>query len=213
MRRDLALAVGGRLVADAIDVVRRYAGLDWSGGGPEVWAFQYFDRTPAVFDDVVTPVDVLCAASMHPGLSRHDLAFFVDQRAGLSAWLAGADPNVTLWDADERTLRHVESLTSFEPAVTLSLLTKVLHRKRPLLIPLLDRHVVDFYRPVTGERRPVLAWPGLLEAIRADLGSPEQRLLVQTAAEISGAMTRVGDADVTIGSLRFIDIAIWMSAR
>jgi hypothetical protein len=213
MKRDLALAVGGRVVPDAIDVVRRYAGLDWSGGGPEVWAFQYFDRIPAVLDNVVSPVDVLCAASMHPGLSRDDLAFFVDQKDELSAWLDVVDPNLTLWDSDDRVLRNVESLASFEPAVTLSLLTKVLHRKRPRLIPLLDRHVVDFYRPITGERRPVLAWPGLLRAIRADLGSPELRLLVQTAAEMSGAMTRVGDADATIGLLRFIDIAIWMSAR
>jgi hypothetical protein len=42
---------------------------------------------------------------------------------------------------------------------------------------LLDRHIVDHYRPITGERRPTSAWPGVVRGIRDDLATPVSALL------------------------------------
>ncbi len=79
----IPIQVGGRDVPDTLHHIRRYCGLTWSGGSPETWAYRYFDLVPGESPDEVTSVDVLAAASLHPGLSRTDLGFFVD-RTGAS---------------------------------------------------------------------------------------------------------------------------------
>lgn len=209
MDTSLPLAAAGRVVPNAVDNVRRYVGLEWSGNPPEVWAFPYYDMVPSEHDDVVTPIDVLAASALHPGLSRAELAFFVEYADEISAWLAAVDPDQRLW-TDAKSLEHLYALVGFADQVPLTLLTKVLHRKRPGFIPLLDRHVVDWYRPVTGERRPIAAWPKLIRAIHNDLGTPEQRLIVAVA---TGSALKGFDGDVEMPLLRFVDIAIWMASR
>ena len=215
----ISFTVGGRLIADTADLVRRYAGLPWSGGPPEVWAWPYYDLVPSAPDNTVTPLDVLAAGALHPGLSRRDLAFFVERSADLAAWLAvvptdEAQEPATLWFADDGLLDHVGELARLADGVQLTLLSKVLHRKRPGVVPLLDRHIVDRYRPVTGERRPIEAWPGVLRGIRDDLASPEDRFVLLMAASEIARESAGPDGEATdLGLLRFIDIAVWMESR
>ncbi len=40
---DLPIVAAGREIPDALDRIRRYCGLRWSGGPPETWAWPYFD--------------------------------------------------------------------------------------------------------------------------------------------------------------------------
>jgi hypothetical protein len=87
------------------------------------------------------------------------------------------------------------------------LLSKVLHRKRPSLIPLLDRHIIDWYRPVTGERSATLAWAPIIRAMQQDL-----------VGDVNGSLTEIADAlRLELASpppaIRLIDIAIWMGAQ
>ena len=50
------LELGGRELPDALDDVRRYCGLPWSGGQGEVSAFLYYDAlSERREDDVVRP--------------------------------------------------------------------------------------------------------------------------------------------------------------
>ena len=206
----IPLEVGGRTLVDATDHVRRYVGLDWSAGPPEVWAFAYYDATPTDDDDHVGAIDVVCAAALHPSLRRSDLEFFVRRRDDLTEWLAAVPPDQQLWDADAALLAHLDALTRFDPDVPLTLLTKVLHRKRPSFIPLLDRHVIDFYRQPGDSRQVLDAWPQVVRRIRDDLATPEQRLLIAVA------IPSVHDHDgnpIPISLLRYIDIAIWMQSR
>lgn len=153
---------------------------------------------------------VLCAAALHPGLSRSDLAFFVERDADLTSWLAAVPPEQHLWAADDDLLAHLDALADFEPDVAITLLTKVLHRKRPDFVPLLDRHVIDFYRRPGDPRRANEAWPLVIRRIRDDLGTPEQRLLVAMA---TSTVDDDAEARVPLSMLRFIDIAIWMERR
>lgn len=83
------------------------------------------------------------------------------------------------------------------------MLTKVLHRKRPSLIPLVDRALLDWYRPVTGERTATAAWPALLHALRGDLTANEVVL---------GRMSEALEDEIAtvVSKLRLVDIAIWM---
>lgn len=96
--------------------------------------------------------------------------------------------------------------TSIRSPTSLTLLTKVLHRKRPFLVPLIDRHVVDRYRPITGQRKPTAAWPGLVKALATDLDSNAAAL-----AEIRAQLCSALGSDVS--PLRLCDIAIWIEAR
>lgn len=211
MGTSLPIALGGRVVAGADDLVRRYAGMHWSGGPPEVWAFPFYDAVPAVHDDVVSRVDVLAASVLHPGLSRTELAFFIEHADELTDWLRDVPPDQTLWDADAELLSHLDSLTGFADAVSLGLVTKVLHRKRPDFVPLLDRHVVDHYRPITGVRRPVAAWPPVVRALLGDLDSAEKRALIAAAA--AGIRPDIAPHEYQMPLLRYVDIALWMAAR
>ena len=202
----IPIQVGGRDVPDALDRIRRYCGLTWSGGSPETWAYRYFDLVPSELPDEVTPVDVLAAAALHPGLSRSDLAFFMGRADDMSGWLRGVPVDAELQSADLELLAHLDALVDFDD-VSITLLSKVLHRKRPSLIPLLDRHIIDWYRPVTGERSATAAWAPIVRAMQQDL-----------ITGANGSMTRIADAlrpelASPPSAIRLIDIAIWMGAQ
>ncbi len=71
---------------------------------------------------------------------------------------------------------------------------------------MLDREIIDWYRPVTGQRRAVDAWEPLLHQLRDDLEAnrnmlAEPRLVLFTLH------------DVLVTDLRTVDIVIWMAGQ
>ena len=201
-----ALIVAGQRIDDVWDRVRRYCGLSWSGGAPETWAYPYYDAVH-VTSPTVTPVDVLAAGALHPGLSRVDLAFFRERSTEVQRWLDEVPLGLGLRDADDNVLAHLGALSGWTDAPTVTLLSKVLHRKRPDLIPLVDRHVLDIYRPLTGQRSALTGWQPLLHAIRDDLAGPNAAPLARIAAAAQEALGR------PLSHLRILDVAIWMGSQ
>lgn len=204
--RSLVMHVGGRPVENGWDRLARYCGLPWSGGDNETWAFRYYDALASPGRDAVGPLDVLAASALHPGLSKADLAFFHDEAKAIAQWLAVLPAAVDLGGCDAAVSRHLEELATWDASVSLPLLTKVLHRKRPMLIPLLDRHILDWYRPITGERSAVKAWPALLGAMRDDL---------ELTSAVCQSMAKAVEEETSmcLSPLRVIDIVAWMGAR
>jgi len=198
---EVSLVLAGRPVRDAEDSLRRYCGLRWSGGDPQVWAYAYYDAV-ATEPHRLEPADVTAASALHPGLTQSDLAWFVEHRAEVEEWLQACPGDVALAEATDAQLEHLEKLATFD-GVSLALLTKVLHRKRHHLIPLVDRRIIDWYRPITGERNAESAWPRLLLALRADL---------QANRPVLDAMSTVITAEIPrpISAVRIADIALWM---
>lgn len=200
------LVLAGRHIGDAEDHVRRYCGLPWSGGDDETWAYRYFDAVSDQEPDTVSAVDVLAAGALSVGLSKADLTWFWTAGEQLGALLAELPNNVQLADADSRTVEKVQSLAALatgSESVSLSLVSKVLHRKRPALIPMLDKATQDHYRaqlPTRGES----AYPSLVTALQADLRSNEE-ILERLGRELGTELK------TTITPLRIVDIAIWMS--
>lgn len=137
-----ALILAGRPIErdEAWARVLRYCGLPWDDHSPETWAFRYFDlieTDPAV----VAPHDVLCAGALHHGLTRDDLTWFWDHRCDLENWLSGILVDQALRTADDATVAALSELPSRFAGPPLSLVTKVLHRKRPWLIQIGRAHV------------------------------------------------------------------------
>lgn len=213
---DLPIVVAGIEVPLALDRIRRYCGLPWSGGPSETWAWQFYDALESGDPTHVGKIDVLAAASLHPGLSRHDLAYFHEQADQVDGWLSWLPTDGMLADASDGIVEHLVSLPAALPGPSLTLLTKVLHRKRPHLIPLLDRHVIDWYRPVTGQRAVVNAWGPMVLAMRDDLSGPQAHPTMTAAVSmVEQALRSATDAErhPTLSWIRAIDIAIWMGSR
>lgn len=206
---DQILVLAGRQVPDVADRLRRYCGLPWSGGRPETWAFRYYDAIPSADPGRVDPIDVVVTGALHPNLSRADLAYFAEEGDALGAWLGTIPADVDLGAASDDLLERIAGLAAWDVPAGLSMRTKVLHRKRPRLIPLFDRAIVDWYRPLTGERAASTAWRPLLRALRADLSRADnQRVLDAIAGELR---PELGDTVPT--RLRMADVAIWMGSR
>jgi len=190
------LVMAGRSITDVEDTLRRYCGLPWSGGEPEVWAYAYFDAVHDDFPDEVMPVDVLAAAAVHPKLTRNDLAWFAGHREALDSLLSQL-PDIDLADADLALLNGLPALAA--RGIELSLLSKVLHRKRPGLIPMLDRALTSWYRQRLSSRGAT-AWPELVGVLAEDLrGNADSLSRLRQVAPLT--------------DLRIADIVIWMRAH
>jgi hypothetical protein len=204
------------VIPAAAERIRRYCGRI-AGPGPEVWAWDYYDMVPTPHDARVSATDVMVAGAVHPGISKADLTFFSFNQHALADWLAALPTDTSIYAADDATLDHLASAVQFEPHVSITLLTKVLHRKRPQLIPLLDRHIIDWYRPVTGERSATAAWAPMLRAMRDDADESDQFMFATVSVRLAGARQRpdrIGpEADLLLSRLRAVDIAIWMGSR
>jgi len=202
------LSLAGRTVDDPLDRLRRYCGLPYSGGAPETWAYRYFDLVDSD-PSCVTSVDVLAAGALHSGLSRDDLDRFWDHRSDLDEWLSGLPLDIALADAPAGVVEHLTTLGLLANGAfgsSISLTSKVLHRKRPLLIPLLDREIIDWYRPVTGERRAVFAWEPLIRSLQHDL-AVNADVLAKIATQLDVELGR------RLSDVRIVDIAIWMGGQ
>jgi hypothetical protein len=201
------LVCGGRSIPGYSDNVRRYCGLSWSGESAETWAFRYYEGVATCSGDAIEPSDVVACAALHPGLLHSDLAFFAERSKLLEEWLTSLPDDLDLADADESTVAHIASLPDLTDEVRLSLLSKVAHRKRPRLVPLFDRAISDWYRPVTG-MRGVAGWRSLVGALHQDLDHAVNRRVL---ADLHSDLTI--DLGTSVPSaLRLVDITIWMSS-
>jgi hypothetical protein len=202
------LTLAGRELPNALDDVRRYCGLPWSGGPPEVWAYRYFDALPErQLDGVVRPFDVLATAALHPGLSRDDLVFFVEREGELSSLLRQLPSDVDIVEVDNSLRAALMAISDVAREGRLSLLSKVFHFKRPRLVPMLDRAVVDWYRPLTGLRGES-SWTALIDHLRSDLRLPTN---THGLLDIQEDLAR--HLEEPPSALRIADIALWMAHR
>jgi len=85
--------------------------------------------------------------------------------------------------------------------VTSVAITKILHRKRPDLVPINDSRLRSFYGVKSG-------YPKLFEAIHRDLNDPETYEILRDLA-----LPYVGDDGRPMSVLRVLDIVIWMESE
>lgn len=93
-------------------------------------------------------------------------------------------------------VRKVLKLSDNTSGLKASKVTKMLHRKRPELVPIFDSKVATFYGDTA--RKPSLLWPKLQHDLRESRD--------QLGALADGVMTPDGRQ---ISSLRVLDIVVW----
>ncbi len=71
---------------------------------------------------------------------------------------------------------------------------------------MIDREVIDLYRPLTGQRRAADAWTPLLHHLADDLRTNRERL-----AELRFVLHMLHG--LSVSDLRTADIVIWMGGQ
>jgi Family of unknown function (DUF6308) len=193
------------LIPDPLDLLRRYCGQEWSGGAPEVWAYQYFDLIQREPMAPANEIDLLCCGALHPRLLREDLEFYSTRGFRmLDEWAASIPLEFRLEDADETIFLRLEELQTVIQPSPLALVTKMAHRLRPHLVPPYENTVGAFYRGTTGSRGEA-SWPRLVRAIAWDLR--------QNRAAIAEIQAELELRKGPLPAVRLVDIVIFMEEQ
>jgi hypothetical protein len=211
----MRLAMGTKEVLDAEGLVRMYVSPGRRGLR---YAYPYYDGLVTNGD----PATLCTGDLLAPTLLGVNVD--LDRMHTLSALLPllqrGLDelPPVDLIEADDGTCDLVAAVfdplddpSALDRDVRGSLLAKVLHRKRPGLIPLFDSKVQMFYHseqcvpPAPKDGRTVRQYMGLLvRAMRQDLRD--------NAEEFAALARLVPEDGPPITPLRVLDIVVWASS-
>lgn len=182
------------------EAMRRFAQEEWV----------YYDGIPDRDPMQVLPEDVLATVSMNSFVNTATKVRTIHR--GLATTcnpiLATIPPDADLssYDTDLTTARSLLDAACSVRGVGLAVATKVLFRKRPAYLPMLDSVVVRAY--LEALRRPAIKGAGargafVMRAFRTDLAAVSQPL-----AEIETALAA---EDTPMTKLRILEILEWMA--
>jgi hypothetical protein len=217
MSSEFELVSAGTKIPDAYEHIRRYCGVRDRSGTRQVWGYEYFDARPTLAENEVTPEDVAATAALNMRFTRNSLEGFLDARDVIRHGLGSIPPDVSLEDASDELVGAIEDLMlglcegegpfAFKiPGAGRAQVSKVLHRKRPRLIPLYDRVISERYAFGLGEKR-FGRGSDLLLSLREDLRLEQN---AQALRSIQGSLVVELDGRIVPSRLRLFDIAIWM---
>jgi hypothetical protein len=174
--------------------------------------YAYYDAVPSGDPDRIEPLDILVTVSMNAFVNTADRVRSVHR--GLVLNCEPSLPEIPeAADLREFDLAVVERLLEAACRVRWVLIpvaTKVLHRKRRSLIPMLDGIVINYYRSAgvavseaameVGSRAAEAAMP-LLEAFRSDLEA--------AWGELEALAASLAEAGFRLTPLRLMELLVW----
>jgi hypothetical protein len=179
------------------------------------WSYPAYDRLVTNGSTVLVDGDLLAPNLIGADVDRGRFLLLRE----LMPRIAGvADlPPVALQDADDDVVDQVAALFAVLDeapyagrGVRGTIVSKVLHRKRPDLVPLYDSRIFESYTaPGVIERSPHRSWRDsmtlLVRQMRADLQAeaPAFRALVEVAQGAGAPLTQ----------LRILDVLVWRTAE
>lgn len=212
----MKLAMGTREVFDAESLLEEYVGPRRRGLR---YAYPYYDGLVTNSDpDLLCTGDLLAPCLLGAGVDVDRMHTLTALLPLLQRALDKLPPGIELIEADEVTLDLVAAL--YDPLddpdvsdrdVKGSLIAKVLHRKRPALVPLFDSKVRVFYQhehcvpPAPKDGRSWREYMQLL--VRA-----MQHDLRENADEFRRLTSLVPASGPPLTPLRILDIVVWMSS-
>jgi hypothetical protein len=178
--------------------------------------FPYYDGLPQGHPDRIEPLDVLATVSVN-GLYSANAARVRAIHRGLAsscnATLADIDPNVGLLEVEDSltSVRNLLHRAVSVPQVLIPVATKVLHRKRPKLIPMLDNVVLEHYLgnplpPATQDKaRATSVAIQALKVFRTDLAA--------VSPAIDSVIAGLVQEDCVLTRVRVLEVSLWTEAE
>ncbi len=116
----------------------------------DIYAYPAYDKMNGGPPESITDADLLAPVLLNARLTIRAFYGLQEKRGMIEEGLRDLPTTLRLVDADSEHLQAVGSLYSVLDRPTISgvqgtILSKVLHRKRPLLIPLYDRNIERCY--------------------------------------------------------------------
>jgi hypothetical protein len=205
-----------REVLDAESLVEEYVGPRKRGLR---YAYPYYDGLVTNSDpDLLCTGDLLAPSLLGAQVDVDRMHTLTALTPLLQRALDKLPPGIELIEADEATLDMVAALYDplddpdvFERDVKGSLIAKVLHRKRPALVPLFDSKVRIFYQHencVPPAPRVGRSWRQYMQLLVRAM----QQDLRDNVDEFRRLAALVPDNGPPLTSLRLLDVVVWMSS-
>lgn len=197
---DLMVRVGGLEISaeTALELVHKY--ID---GEVAPWAHRSYDVYTTNNDsNRLADGDFLAPGLLGVPVDSPTFVHLRECRLNLEQFLAEIPDDVSLVDATEETLDAIgrpfgvidDGLVSGARGVILS---KILHRKKPALVPIFDQFVWVVYRTRTGEEAK-RSWPAFITTLATEMRS-----------DLQGATGLWDRWEPATSALRALDMAVW----
>jgi Family of unknown function (DUF6308) len=214
--RSVKLAMGTREVFDAESLVDEYLGPRKRGLR---YAYPYYDGLVTNDDtDLLCTGDLLAPALLGVNVDVDRLHTLTALLPLLQRALDKLPPGIELIEADDITLDLVAALYDplddpdvYDRDVKGSMIAKVLHRKRPALVPLFDSKVRIFYQHsdcVPAAPKDGRSWREYMQLLVRAM----QFDLRENVEEFRRLAALVPEGGPPVTPLRMLDIVVWMSS-
>lgn len=205
----LQLASGLR-IAEPLDRLGRFCREEYA----------YYDAVAQEDPDKVTPLDVIVTTAVN-AFSTASARKIRDIHRGLlkvQPLLAEVPREVSLQDASALDLDAVRRLLKAAvavPGVLVAVATKVLHRKRPALIPILDSVIIGYYRQSSGERWLSAAWEDERRAAEAAVRVMQlfREDLLGVRDQLEQLTRQLSSEGFRLTPVRALELLIWTEAE
>lgn len=181
--------------------------------------YAYYDAIPSVNADQIEPLDVLVTVAMNSFINDAVTVRRVHQSlaANCDRLLPTLPEDADLADLEgwRQPLRELLHSAVQAPLVLIPRATKVLHRKRRSLIPMLDNVVLGYYLNTEAHRALL---PGTQDKARAaDVAMTALELfrgdLADAESAIDGLRTSLEEHGFRVSPVRILELLIWMEAE
>lgn len=171
-------------------------------------SYRNYDLAEVKQDSVLTEADIRVANAMIARMSPRVVAGIYARAPVIDAALAQIPVSASLvapadgvpWQALEELMRAMQGI----PEVKLARQTKVLHKKRPALIPILDSVLETYLRRVDGLRRSGDPAHDAIELIRS-----YKQELDATLPALQGLRQELRRRGIDLTECRLLDLFLW----
>jgi hypothetical protein len=171
-------------------------------------SYRSYDLAPVQQDDVLTEADISVANAMIARMSPQVIARIYQRAPVINVALAQIPASASLaessdsipWQPLEELMRAMQGI----PEVKLARQTKVLHKKRPALIPILDSVLAKYLRRVDGLRRTGDEARDAVELIQSF-----KRELDASLSALRALQDELRRRDVDLTECRLLDLFLW----
>ncbi len=170
--------------------------------------YDLYDAVPVIQNSQLSILDIVLTTSVNGNLTASDVGRIWRRRAEIEEPLADVDSQASLLDGNWPRQQVVRLLTAAcaIPSVKLAVATKILHKKRPTLVPMIDSVILQYYF----RRRPYERWPAYGE-IAAQVMDQFRNDLLAVITDLQATLNALQlQNGWSLTPVRALEILVWM---